>query len=342
MEDQDWAEVARVEGLRRQQRAKVAASLVLTTEQKAANDARRAELLAEIQAEKELRDETLRGLSRKSIPLPSDKLGILKKPADPPMLPFWSAGQATNPFKVLVAPRDRERATDETVPRGVKIDEISGRLIDGTANLISLDVTTYRWTTRHGMRVSEAYSMARHIVKNGGLALVETRLADLKGTKNLVVTNHLGYTVPMMARPARTYSEKESITWLVVYDDQTMIQVQTDDHYHAPVPLPDDPVKAADCLANEAAAKLNIAKRLVLEGSYKGSKCMADKTPKCAILKGEVFSRESMLKSMPAPKADEYKRVVPQAMHVNKTSIHSEMRPFGVKASLDRAHFSRG
>ncbi len=325
---ENWAEIAE-----RERKIKEVRQASYNRTSDPSLDEKRREALAELQAEKEAREALNRGL-RNVPPVPTDKVGILDKPADPPMLPtMWTSKNATNPFKIIKG-GIAGRQTSSDTPRGVTISEETGLLVDGTANLLSLD-EDWQWVVERGLRVSEAYSRASWIVSKGRLALVETRLANLKGGRNIVMTDFRGYIVPMFARPGLRSTEKGTITWLVGYDDGTTMNLITDDHYHAIIS--DDPDKMAEEKEKEEQSKLNIAKRILLEGAYRGSKAHAEKTPKVAILGKQVYRRDDVIKRLPAPVADSYKRKVGPAMKRTAVDPHWRMH-----AKQDRAYFSKG
>jgi hypothetical protein len=269
---------------------------------------------AAIREEKAIQADLLSKATRPKFTPPKDALGVTA----PVAKKVWDAKQAPEGFR-LVKGGDR-----------VVIENGQPKLITGKGttkdkgepkpDCAHVFWCTKQWETGEARNIPAglAYQTAVDIVKSGGLAVVESRLAHLKGAKNCVLTDHRGYILPTAERgrfyrsPRNGSEDCGEVRWLVIYDDGTCFS------------MPKDAPKGEKEVESQATD-------ILLHGGY------LNKTPMVCSLDGQSFKRSDILAKLPPEKAEEYKRRHPTAMHVTKTKPG-----WTPKAQQTRVTFSGG
>ena len=258
---------------------------------------------------------------RPTFKAPQDKLGVMAV-NEGSKVP-WDASKASQGFRLIKG--NAKVVADEhgnpVIVTGKKVVTSKGAPKNDCAHVYWCSDAWELGESRN-LPVAKAYQVAREVVSAGGIAWVERRLLNHKGeapstTKHTTVTDHKGMILPTcergrFSRKNTTSGDSSEIVWTVCYDDGSVLSIRRE------LPGTDEQTEAQ-------------AKDLLLNGAFQ------NKTPMVASWDGHSFKRTDIIKNMPAPTADQYKRPSPQAMKVNKNN-----GKWVSKASQTRVAFSAG
>ena len=259
---------------------------------------------------------------RPTFKAPSDKLGVMAVAEASSKVP-WDASKASQGFR-LIKGNAKVVMGEDGQPKlvvGKSAVTSKGAPKNDCAHVYWCS-DTWELGEQRNLPVAKAFQVAREWVGKGGIAWVESRTLQHKGdnpstNKHVIVTDHKGRAIPLtdrgrFNRGRKTSESSADISWVVIYNDGTKLQIPRE-------------------LPTTGEAILAQAKELLLYGAYQ------NRTPMVASWDGNVYKRTDLIKELPEPTADEYKRPSPQAMKVNRNN-----GKWVSKAQQTRVAFSAG